>query len=1101
MFRADIINTLIKKINAKKYLEIGVSNGINFASIKCDYKVGVDPDLGSPATVHLTSDSFFETNQDKFDVIFIDGLHHSDQVYRDIINSLNVLNGGGYIVCHDMSPWNENVQLIPLDPAIHTYWTGDCWKAFVQLRRERRDLSMYVVDTDCGCGIIQRGNQELLSSVEELTWNNLEKNRKEWLNLISPETFLQKINTPEEVKTINYSLDNLLNNYIFDPDHPEKNFLLGYYYESIGQTAAALSFYLRTAERTENDLLKYESLIRGSMCFDKQGTRNFTVKGMLQHAIAVLPTRPEAYYLLSRFYERQDVDGSWNDSYLIASIGKKVCDLNPSGLITKVDYPGNYALQFQKALSSWWCGLCSESRDLFQDLLDNYQLCDEHKKICIDNLKKMNAYDETPFPLYNKKKHSKMKFKFNDSEKIEKNFSEAYQDMFVLSMLNGKNSGTYLEIGAGNPFYGNNTALLEQQFNWTGVSLDIDEGFVNAHNQERKNPCLLKDATKINYENFLSGMGFSNEIDYLQLDCDPPEVTYKILLTIPFETYKFAVITYEHDYYCDETKSFQEKSRKYLESYGYIRIVNNISPDDVRSYEDWWVHPDLIDNKIINKMLDIDETIKKAEDYILSGNETEEVSFSEFDWGLIEKNAWFRETVEKEIFIDDIYQKFFKVEKDDIVFDVGASVGPFTHHVKKQNPKKVYCFEPHEQLYKTLVKNVSSENVVCINKCISFSDTEHTTTGLFNEDITDCFSDQNKRTVPSIKFSTFIKENGIQKIDFLKSDCEGGEYDIFNQENFEWIKRNVKKISGEWHLVTREQKDLFRKFRDTYLKELPNHQIFSIDNVDIKWALWDDWFIENYGLITLYIDNRSSSENNTETFDWGLFEKNKWLSVPIKKEFENSSNYEKLFQVEKDDLVVDIGASVGPFTHSILSKNPKHVICLEPHRELFKTLKSNFSDYENVKCINKGISSVNGEIVFENLFDDTLDENYVGDSLWKKHDRGEGITFKTLINENHIEKIDFLKIDCEGGEYDVFSPDNFYWIKNNVKKIAGEWHLHTEEMKQEFLLFRDFYLRKFENFKIFFVDYNSNFFDITNEVWSNDFVTKYGWVNIYIDNR
>ena len=145
MFRADIINTLIKKINAKKYLEIGVSNGINFASIKCDYKIGVDPDLESPATVHLTSDSFFETNQDKFDVIFIDGLHHSDQVYRDIINSLTVLNDGGYIVCHDMSPWNENVQLIPFDSAIHTYWTGDCWKAFVKLRRERRDLSMACV--------------------------------------------------------------------------------------------------------------------------------------------------------------------------------------------------------------------------------------------------------------------------------------------------------------------------------------------------------------------------------------------------------------------------------------------------------------------------------------------------------------------------------------------------------------------------------------------------------------------------------------------------------------------------------------------------------------------------------------------------------------------------------------------------------------------------------------------------------------------------------------------------------------------------------------------------------------------------------------------
>ncbi|NBU81772.1 MAG: class I SAM-dependent methyltransferase, partial [Flavobacteriaceae bacterium] len=385
MFRSDIIGKLIEKINAKKYLEIGVSNGINFASIECNYKVGVDPALDSPATIHLTSDDFFAQNQEKFDVIFIDGLHHSDQVYRDIINSLNVLSEGGYIICHDMNPWDEHVQNIPYDPSVHTFWTGDCWKAFVQLRRERQDLSMYVVDTDCGCGVIQKGSQNVLLGNEELTWENLDKNRKEWLNLISVENFLQKIEQNKE-KVVNYSLQSLLHNYIFSPDDPQNNFLLGYYYESIGQTASALSFYLRTAERSDSDLLKYESLIRGSMCFDKQGTRNFTVKGMLQHAVAVMPTRPEAYYLLSRFYERENKEGSWQDSYLMASIGEKVCDLNASNLITEVDYPGNYALLFQKALSSWWCGLCDESRDLFQNLLENYQLDDKSKKICIDNL-------------------------------------------------------------------------------------------------------------------------------------------------------------------------------------------------------------------------------------------------------------------------------------------------------------------------------------------------------------------------------------------------------------------------------------------------------------------------------------------------------------------------------------------------------------------------------------------------------------------------------------------------------------------------------------------------------------------------------------------
>lgn len=238
-----------------------------------------------------------------------------------------------------------------------------------------------------------------------------------------------------------------------------------------------------------------------------------------------------------------------------------------------------------------------------------------------------------------------------------------------------------------------------------------------------------------------------------------------------------------------------------------------------------------------------------------------------------------------------------------------------------------------------------------------------------------------------------------------------------------------------------------------------------------------------------------------KNFDWGIFDKNKLLLSCLKEEFEGQINYEKFFSVEENDIVVDIGASVGPFTKLILNKNPKEVICLEPHSILYKTLYENLSDYKNVKCINKGISLVDGEILFENLFDDTKDSNYVGNDLWRKKEKCLGISFKTLIEKNNLQIIDFLKIDCEGGEYDLFIPDNFYWIKKNVRKIAGEWHVHTEEFKQKFIMFRDFYLRKFNKFRIFFVDQHSNFFDITGEVWDNNFVYKYGWFNIYIDNR
>ncbi len=255
MYRTEIIQLLINKVSAKKYLEIGVDNGVNFALINCDYKVGVDPNTTTTATHHLTSDDFFKQNTEKFDVIFVDGLHHADQVYRDILNSIDVLNDGGYIICHDMNPIKEEHQTIPF---VSGHWNGDCWKAFSKLKRERKDLEMFVVDTDEGCGVITRGNQDLISfSDEELTYKNFDKNRKEWLNLISVSDFLSKFT---KVKTI----DNLINNFIVDPNNPENNFILALYYDSLGQTASAVSYYLRTAERTNDDLLKYECLLKSA---------------------------------------------------------------------------------------------------------------------------------------------------------------------------------------------------------------------------------------------------------------------------------------------------------------------------------------------------------------------------------------------------------------------------------------------------------------------------------------------------------------------------------------------------------------------------------------------------------------------------------------------------------------------------------------------------------------------------------------------------------------------------------------------------------------------------------------------------------------------
>ena len=223
-----------------------------------------------------------------------------------------------------------------------------------------------------------------------------------------------------------------------------------------------------------------------------------------------------------------------------------------------------------------------------------------------------------PIQKYTASKHSKLRYKFKNSENIKENYSHTYQDMFVLSMLDGKKNGTYLEIGSADPFHVNNTALLETNYNWTGVSLEILPQEVEKFRIHRKNKVVLADATKVNYNIFIQENFNTTDIDYLQIDCEPPSITFEILKRIPFEKYRFAVITFEHDHYLDTTQPYREESRKYLQSKGYQLIVSDIAPNNISNYEDWWIHPDLVDPEIVVKMKDTSDRIKNAEKYMLN---------------------------------------------------------------------------------------------------------------------------------------------------------------------------------------------------------------------------------------------------------------------------------------------------------------------------------------------------------------------------------------------------------------------------------------------------------------------------------------------------
>lgn len=386
--------------------------------------------------------------------------------------------------------------------------------------------------------------------------------------------------------------------FVKDPENASANFELAAWYEGRGHMSPACSYYLRCAELSSDEGVIYESLLRLHVCYKRLSNRDYTCESLLKSALNLCPRRPEAYFLISQFYEHK---GNWMDSYLYASLGLSLSDTKPSGLRRDFGYESEYMLLFQKAVSSWWCGKPKESRRLFRRLKDEYELNEHYFKLVEKNITSLGSGPDWESSVRYDKSKFELKFLFRGSEGVSSNFSQVCQDLFVLAALDGKRNGTYLEVGSAHSFHNSNTALLEE-FGWKGIGLEMKPDLAEMHKRERKNKVLCGDALKADYELLLGEFG-GDVIDYLQLDIEPSNNTFEALLRIPFDKYKFRVITYEHDHYVDMTKTYRDKSRRYLRSLGYTLVFNDVAPTEGCSFEDWWVRGELIDDSILQNLL------------------------------------------------------------------------------------------------------------------------------------------------------------------------------------------------------------------------------------------------------------------------------------------------------------------------------------------------------------------------------------------------------------------------------------------------------------------------------------------------------------------
>ena len=98
-------------------------------------------------------DEFFKNHiTKKYDIIFVDGLHTAHQVTKDIINSINNLNLGGFLVLDDVFPHCEREQE-SLDLKKTGPQTGDVWKAVYNILDDLESISsdkFFIKETERG---------------------------------------------------------------------------------------------------------------------------------------------------------------------------------------------------------------------------------------------------------------------------------------------------------------------------------------------------------------------------------------------------------------------------------------------------------------------------------------------------------------------------------------------------------------------------------------------------------------------------------------------------------------------------------------------------------------------------------------------------------------------------------------------------------------------------------------------------------------------------------------------------------------------------------------------------------------------------------------
>ena len=293
--------------------------------------------------------------------------------------------------------------------------------------------------------------------------------------------------------------------------------------------------------------------------------------------------------------------------------------------------------------------------------------------------------------------------------------------------------------------------------------------------------------------------------------------------------------------------------------------------------------------------------------------------------------------------------------------------------------------------------------------------------------------------------------NVLDKMSVMKSDIlydyedDNVKFHIFyyNEEYDVLVVRNMEIREKELYVeVNKKDKDIkFFPFDEKliYLEKSNKYEIKIKEKLEGSVLIYNQYEVnkEYYHNNKIEINENAMveklSENSTYDFEY------------VDREINQEKIYEKFFDIEQGDVVVDIGGHAGFFSERATRMGISRIITIEPDADCCSIIREKLdkSEVPMHKVYNGAIADTNDKLYFDG-------SGLAGHIVGYETERSvQGITFSKLIEDNNLEMIDFLKLDCEGGEYSVINEENIELFKKVCKKVACEIHLQNPSQKYE----------------------------------------------------